>query len=97
MPPMFTAAFFIITKVWEQLKGPPIDEWIGLRSTFFYLHSGLLVLGSIKEEQEIGKLLSSAFTGFVLASSWSICRHSGLNRMRLRDSVAFTSCQNQVN
>ena len=26
--PMFTAALFIITKIWKQPKCPPTDEWI---------------------------------------------------------------------
>ena len=25
---MFTAALFIVAKIWKQLKCPPIDEWI---------------------------------------------------------------------
>ena len=28
--PMFIAALFTITKIWEQLKGPSVDEWIKL-------------------------------------------------------------------
>ena len=27
---MFIAALFTITKIWEQLKGPSVDEWIKL-------------------------------------------------------------------
>ena len=36
---MVTAALFTITKIWKQLKHPPIDEWIKQLWDFTQWHS----------------------------------------------------------
>ena len=76
---------------WRTFWGPPSSPLPG--SVGFGL--------PIKEQQEIGKLLSFAFTGFDVGPlcrghSQPIRRHSGSNRMRLSDNTVFTFCQNQA-
>jgi hypothetical protein len=36
---MFSAALFIIDKLWKQLRCPTTDEWI---KTMWYIHNGVL-------------------------------------------------------
>ena len=45
---MFTAALFIITKLWKLPKCPSMDKWLEKVCIYIYIHNG--VLFSCKKE-----------------------------------------------
>ena len=41
--PRLIAALFTVSKIWKQLKCPPVDEWTVDKTTMGHLHNGILL------------------------------------------------------